>query len=342
MSRLATMTLQGGQLQLFVCQDYQPPALPTDPQPQTLLSYIQGSGSNLAAFDPYPDPYAFIAVAAGNFSDGSAQLWAQGFTPDGTSALLTIIWDSANGWGQWQGFLDQPQMGDPLVAPTANGGLQIWCTDQRGAWTSSSQTNSAGGVWSEWTPFPMPSGQTRQPLVGVSLAASRFPGPNLAQLWASVENPVAGKGIVEEFSSIWQTTSDPTAAWSAWQMPFQVSSGPLPGGSQPAIAAAGAIQRSNYVQLVLLVSGKLYTTKSTAPGPGGPWVEWTQIPTGGFYVVDMTLYEPYSATPTYGVPAQLWAIVLDAPFPEQIMVAQQQEYTTSFAPFQASGLTWPT
>jgi hypothetical protein len=337
MSRFATLKRSDGGLQLWACRDYQTADPYTgDPHP-TLVSTAQVSTTfdypsyPLSAFAPYPPAEPIVAIAAGNFSGGGGQLWAQGFTAAGTVALFTITCDANDVWdAQWQPFLDQPVMVMPVVGPAPNGGLQIWCIDaQFTLWTSSSPSNTPGGTWSAWT-------KVASTPPAVPFAVCTFPD-NLQQFWGRT----SGYSSPEAFISSWQVQG---GAWSAWQNPFL----PLHTPIKYDIQAAAATQLSENAQLWALANGVLYTAlsaKNAAPAAAwatSTWSPVTSIAAEGF-IEDFTVARPATSEipATYG-PVQLWIITLHSPIPAAILTAQLDVITNQLGTWEFDpGLTWP-
>jgi hypothetical protein len=341
MGRLVTMKLSDGRLQLWVCRDYYLDPITGISRP-TFLSSWQAAldpsqpWNSLSPFSVYPPTDPILAVAAGNFPDGSGQLWAQALNSQGSN-LLTITKDPNDQWGSWVPFLDQPQMAVPVIGQMAGGGLQIWCVDTdftiRTAW---SQTNSSG--WTGWTQVN-PSNPP-----GIPLATWTFTPTGLQQLWART----SGYGSPEVCISTWQTTTDPSAPWNPWQIPFVTASGPLqlPPPDLPIyldVQSFAAAQSANIVQLFGLRNGALQTTTSTMnSAPSGGWTAWSSIAAPGF-MEDITVAQPWSnLLPQSFGPLQLWAIVAPNFGPSQILTSQQASFSSQFGPFEQPGwLMWP-
>jgi hypothetical protein len=282
--RLAVAPLSDGRLQLWA----------VGPTTHTLFSMWQVSviptqpWTSLRLFNPNPSAVpdttgVIYRITAGHSPDGRVQLWVPAFfqapgslATYGTMTTWKTTPDPDAAWLPWQPFVTPfitPGLAD--VGQLADGRMQLFALSGaegplglRTSWKESSDPNANWSAWQLFNP-QLSGGITDGAFIG-SLSDGRL------QAWAV--------GSQSGFSSSWQTSTDPSVAWTDWQL-FSDS---LPGTND---FLGAAVQLCNGLTQVWLVSsdGTLQTIQKTSTDASSGWTGWQPFLPSPGSIMDVTV-----------------------------------------------------
>ncbi|HTD15677.1 MAG TPA: hypothetical protein VK673_10875 [Chthoniobacterales bacterium] len=185
-------------------------------------------------------------------ADGRLELFVRG-----SDGAVWHIWQTAvnNGWSNWFSHGSPPRVridGSPILAPNADGRLQLFVSSADGSLWSIVQTAPSSG-WSNWASLGKPACTT---LTDSAVVASNADG----------RLEVFAQGADHALWHIWQTT--PNGDWSKW---FSQGQPPNSGGIQGSLCLAPS-QDGRLELFAIGNDGALWHIWQTAVNDG--WSNW--------------------------------------------------------------------
>jgi hypothetical protein len=267
MGRLSVTRLPDGRLQLWVMYP-------------TLFSASQVSLNPAAAWSalqPFnPSPGTGVEIVAGHSPDGRVQLFAKG-----NDNFVRTSWmkdtNPADGWMPWQEFTNRKDLARLALGQLADGRMQLFATgsDKPAAapsdvgylWTTWKQSTKINAPWTDWQLFNPSPTFAAGPLAVGSLS------DGILQMWSPVARRGPGNSVSSSpgpLDSTWQNSTDPAAAWRAWQVfPPQWSSNSL-----DIALAAGQLSDGSTEVWAVTVDGMLHSSAKTSNSASAPWGPW--------------------------------------------------------------------
>jgi hypothetical protein len=292
MSNLLHATkLSNGRLQLWVTTPFFQIILPESP------------GADWKYVQPFPDVSSPIkSVAAGHSPDGDVQLWVAT-----SHRVLTIRQTGANHtWGSWEHFESAGEIaGICAVAQLKDGRMQAFANSSFSypckistAWKVSTQP---GASWSDWQNIAPPPDSEGDGFMSVVVVGPLSDGR--LQMWAKArKNPQSATHLYTS----WQTSTDPTVPWTAWQ---KFSTPPHHPRDETGLIGESVVVDGRTHLWLLSPASTLQSIKKTSSDPDSDWSDWTDpfhSLEGPQQVTDVAAATRHDGT------CQLWVLVHSA------------------------------